>query len=328
MKVYTQLKIEERRTMFELHKNGASLRIISQVISRNKSTISRELKRNQYSDSVGYLPEHAALMAEKRKYRLESKLDRYPELKIYIKEKLQAGWGPDAISGRLELDGYRDVSAETIYQYVYSDEGKFLELYRYLASRNKARNQRHGRKARKPLIPERVSIHERSSEANERKETGHYEADLTFFKGNQSANIMVITERLTRYSIFIKNDSKDSLDVAKQLFNALASIPEEMLKSLTFDNGMEFSKHMLLRDFFDIKTFFCDPRSPWQKGQVEKTNAMLHKFIPKKSNLSTLDGKSLENLQHKFNNIPRKILGYKTPAELFTQNLQGVALHS
>lgn len=328
MKVYTQLKLEERENIFKLRQSGAGIKRIAKVINRDKSTISRELKRNRHTDSIEYLPDKADNMAKQRKYTLKSKIDRFPDLKNHIIEKLNEKWSPDAIAGRLKINGCTKISTETIYQYVYSDKGKELGLHHYLATRNKTRNQRHGRKARKIIIPERISIHSRSKDANERKEVGHFEADLTFCKGNRSANVMVITERKTRYSIFVKNESKRATEIGKKLFNVLASIPMNIRKSVAFDNGTEFVNHRLVRDFLDMKTYFCDPHSPWQKGQVEKTNAMLHRFIPKKSSLSTLDEKSLKDIQNQFNNIPRKVLGYKTSTELFNESLLGVALQT
>jgi IS30 family transposase len=267
-------------------------------------------------------------MGKERKYTLELKMNRFPSLKNYVIEKLRNKWSPDAISGRLKMESDVNISTETVYQYIYSDVGKTLGLYNYLATRSKMRNRRHARKARKVIIPERISIHDRPEEANQRTEIGHFEADLMFCRGDRSTNIMVITERKTRYSFFVKNESKKATVVGKNLFNTLAFIPAEIRKSVTFDNGTEFVNHRLARDFLDMDTFFCDPHSPWQKGQVEKTNAMLHRYISKKSSLFALDEKSLKNIQNQFNNIPRKVLGYKTSAELLNESLLGVALQT
>lgn len=328
MPVYTHLRFEEREKIFELRQKDVGIKLIAKIINRDKSTVSRELKRNQYSDSIEYLPDKADNMAKQRKHVLEVKINRFPKLKNYIVEMLNNKWSPDAIAGRLRMENSFKISTETIYQYIYSNEGKALGLYHCLATRNKTRNQQHARKLRKVIIPERVSIHDRSEAANKREEMGHFEVDLTFFKGNSSANIMVITERKTRYSLLVKNESKKATTVGKNLFNALAFIPTSIRKSATFDNGTEFVNHRLIRDFFNMNTYFCDPHSPWQKGQVEKTNAMLHRFIPKKSSLSSLDGSSLKDIQNQFNNIPRKVLGYKTSTELFTENLLRVALRT
>lgn len=329
MKVYTQLRIEERTIIYNLRQHGASLKVIGEVIHRNKGTISRELNRNKYSDTIPYLPDSADQMAKKRKNVLALKLDRNQTLKEHVIEKLKMKWSPDVIAGCLKATNAKaKISSEAIYQYIYSDQGKDLNLHSHLASKREKRNKLYGRKPRKQIIENKVSVHERPAEANERLEVGHFEADLTFCKGNQSANIMVITERSTRYSILIKNDSKKAVGVMQKLFNALAAIPQQLRKSVTFDNGTEFTYHQLIRNFLNMATYFCDPHSPWQKGQVEKTNAMLHRFIAKRSDLLTLDEESLSDIQDKFNNIPRKKLGYKTPAELFNYHLKEVALRA
>lgn len=329
MKVYTQLKIEERKIIFDLIQKGASQTIIGEVLNRDRTTIGRELKRNRYDENIAYLPDSAHLMAKERKHKRIPKLDSCDELRNHVIEKLKEQWSPDAIAGSLKVNNaQRKVSTEAIYQYIYSGKGKTLGLSQYLLTRREKRNKKHGRKSRKPTIEEKVSVHNRSEEANQRLEIGHLEADLTFFKGNQSSNIMVIIERTTRYTMLIKNESKKSVTVMKNLFNALSHLPESMRKSVTFDNGTEFTHHQLVRDFLDLDTYFCDPHSPWQKGLVEKTNAMIHRFIPKQSSLFTLDEKSLMGIQNKFNNIPRKVLGYKTPLEVFNSSLHKGALRT
>lgn len=328
MKVYTQLSIEERIIIYNLRQNGASLKIIGNIIKRNKSTIGRELKRNKYNESIPYLPDSADIATRERRNRLSFKLDRHDDLKKHVIQKLQDKWSPDVIAGVLKAEAATiRISAEAIYQYIYSDKGKALNMHTYLASKREKRNK-FGRKSRKQIIQNKVSVHERPTEANNRLEVGHFEADLTFSKGNQSANILVITERKTRYTVLIKNDSKKATDIMQKLFNFFAQIPEHMRKSVTFDNGTEFTYHQLIKDFLKIATYFCDPHSPWQKGQVEKTNAMLHRFVPKNSDFLTLDEDYLLNIQNQFNNIPRKKLGYQTPTQLFNLSLQRVALQA
>lgn len=328
MKKYTHLSLKEREEIFEMRRNKLTVRLISEKLNRDKSTIAREVKRNKYSDSISYLPDRAHNMARKRKYKYELKINRFPEIKQLLIEMLKMKWSPDVIAAKsFEIIGVK-ISTESLYQFIYSEEGQKLNLFTLLATGRKKRNIRFARKPRKTSIPERISIDKRPKKANKRKEVGHFEADLTFFKGNQSANIMVITERKTRYSLFIKNNSKKTLEVIKNTFKIFSLIPKKIRKSVTFDNGKEFTKHALIRDFLDMDTYFCDPHSPWQKGQVEKTNAMLHRFIPKKSSISLIDEKTLMNIQNQFNNIPRKVLGYKSPAELFNQQLHRVALQA
>lgn len=324
MKVYTHLKLEEREKIFEMRQNKRSIRAIAKDLERSVSTILRELKRNRYNDSIKYLPDKADLMAQKRKYILRPKINQNNEIRSYIIQKLQEKWSPDVIAGRLRIEK-KDmvISTETIYQYIYSAEGIALGLFKYLASQRKQRNKLFSRKMRKNIIPDRIDIHARSKAANDRIEPGHYEGDLTFFSGNQSENILTITERVTRYTFIIKQSSKKAVSTGKALFNTFAYIPQSLRKSITFDNGLEFAKHAILRQFLGMETFFCDRHSPWQKGQVEKTNAMIHRFLPKNRSIHPVNEASLLDIQNQFNSIPRKKLNYRTPTELFNQLLQG-----
>lgn len=328
MKVYTQLKFEERVDISLMKQKGMGIVAIAARLGRHRSTIDRELSRNQYDDLVAYMPDLADKKARQRKHKQVPKIEKNKTIKNYMLTKLRDKWSPDVIAGRLLIDYGLRITTESIYRYIYSPFGRALNLATCLATKRKKRNHRHERKSRKVIIPERVSVHERSDQANKRLEAGHFEGDLTFFTGNKSTNIMVITERSSRFSFFIKNVSKNAKVVGKNMFNCLASIPEHIRKSITFDNGTEFVNHRLARNFLKMKTYFCDPHSPWQKGQVEKTNAMLHRFIPKRASLASVDENSLKQIQNKFNNVPRKILGYKTPTEVFNQLLKNVALQA
>jgi IS30 family transposase len=330
MKLYHQLNEKERMEIYKLYKKGFKMRKIAAELGRSSSTIWRELKRNKCPETGDYLPDKAHLNAKKRKHVLIKKVKKYPKLKEYITEKLRIKWSPDAIAGRIKREGlFPNISTETIYQYIYSEEGNKEKIYMLLPFKQSARNKRGSRKPHKQgQIAERVSIHERPEAANSRSEAGHFEGDPTFFKKNKSANLLVITERVSRYTILVKNLSKHASETAKNMFNALAHLPKEVRKSITFDNGKEFAKHTLLRDHLGMKTYFCDPHSPWQKGQVEKTNAMLHRYISKNSSILPVSEKDLNDIQIRFNNIPRRILQFKTSAEAFSEILQNVALRT
>ncbi len=198
-----------------------------------------------------------------------------------------------------------------------------------LESKRKKRQQIHARKPRKVLIPKRrVLIHYRPAAINKRSEFGHFEGDLTFCNGNRSVNLLILTERVTKMSFIIKNNLKHATEVGKNCFNALAKIDQNAHKTITFDNGLKFVNHLLLKKFLKMDKYFCDKHSPWQKGQVEKTNAMLHRFIHKKALLTNIYDSSLIEIQNQFNNIPKKVLGYKTPLELFKKYLKRVALRT
>lgn len=300
---------------------GKSMRKIAFELKRDPSTISRELRRNTGNHYVGYLPDRAHIMAQKRKARHKPKLERSVELLEYVLKKLREKWSPEMIAGRLKFENPfgKKVCAETIYSFVYSKRGRSLELYQLLAKARPRRGIKHGRKPQSREIPERTSIHDRPDSIKQREEAGHFEGDLTFFKGNQSGNIGVMVERKSRFVFLNKNESKHTNVVMKGIFNTLASIPFLGRKTITFDNGKEFTKHTVLKNHLKMDTFFCDKSSPWQKGQVERTNVLLHRFIPKKTPFWQITDRLVQDIQDKMNNLPRKCLGFKTPAEVFSE---------
>lgn len=321
MKEYKQLDLKERGQLYVLKQEGKDVDQIAQGLGRNRSSIYRELRRNR-DHLLGYLPDTANNMAAQRKARHGMKLSRYAETKGFVVEKLRIGWSPEAIAGRMKSLGvpFR-VSSETIYRFVYSNEGRAKELYRCLLKGRPRRGLVCGRKQNRGRLLDRTPLVERPEIANTRVEFGHLEGDLTFFKGSRSENLAVIVERKSRTVTLFKNPSKKTLFVVKNFFNNLAQMPRDARKSITFDNGTEFAKHTLLKKGLGMATYFCDPHSPWQKGQVERTNAQLHRFIPKSSDLKDLSKGDLCKIQDLLNSIPRKCLGFKTPAEVFNENL-------
>jgi transposase, IS30 family len=322
MKEYTHLKLDERKKLYVRKKEGMPMAEIARELKRDKSSLYRELARNTADSVVGYLPDEANNLAEERKAILIPKLDRQPESKAVVVEQLKDGWSPEVIAGRVKLEPspFR-ISHEAIYQFIYGNEGQKLGLYKFLLRARPKRGLVHGRKSQKAKIPDRVSIHDRPAHIATREELGHYEGDLTFFTNNQSMNLGVIIERKTRLVRLIMNESKHAVVVMKGMFNKLAELPNFARRSITFDNGLEFVKHTVLRRFMDMDTYFCDKHSPWQKGQVEQMNSMLHRYLPKNSNLREVTHEQIELIENKLNSRPRKCLGFRTPAEAFSEEL-------
>lgn len=295
---------------------------MAKVLKRDKSTISRELARNTTNIRIGYLPDTAHDLTQKRKAKHGYKVDRHPELKDRIDEKLKIGWSPEAIAGKMKHNGATlKISHEAIYQYIYSADGKSKGLFKLLLRSRPTRGKLHGRTPRKTTIPERVSIHDRPEQINNRQEFGHFEGDLIFCEGSQSISITTLVERTTRFVQLVKNTSKHSVVVISGAFNKLASLSEESRRSLTLDNGVEFTRHTLIRDKLNMQTYFCDKHSPWQKGQIEKTNAILRRYIPWKRSIDQISTSELLEIENRFNDVPRKCLGYKTPREAFNEKL-------
>lgn len=341
MRQYTQLKELERVRIYEGKMQGLSISMIAESIGRNKSTVSREMIRN--SDHVGYLyPRDAQKRTEDRKARHGSKIERNSNLRDYMMEKLKIGWSPELIAGCWKSDHVdQPISTEAIYQYIYAPKHKDLKLWSLLIKHKKKRGVVRKSQA-KVIIQNRVSIHERPELINARQEIGHYEADLFFNRGSMSANVLVAQERVSRKVVLVKQDSKHS----DSTMNALQDVIGPEAKSCSFDNGTEFAEHQKL----GIPTFFCDPRSPWQKGSVENIIKLVRQLIPFSTSPIDITQNLLNWAADTLNNRPRKILGFLTPNEVFENelkkgesrmkpalpaaevsfnlNLEGVALHA
>ena len=214
MKEYTHLKLDERKKLYVMKKDGEPMTKIAKELKRHKSTLYHELERNTLDAKIGYLPDEANNLAKERKAVLIPKLDRQPEAKAVVIAQLKDGWSPEVIAGRAkrETSLFR-VSHEAIYQFIYGNEGQRLGLYKFLLRARPKRGLVHGRKTQKAKIPDRVPIHDRPAHVATREEFGHLEGDLTFFTGNQSMNLGVIVERKTRLVQLVMNESKHAVEV-------------------------------------------------------------------------------------------------------------------
>lgn len=301
-------------------KDKKGLREIAEFLGRSKSAVSMEISRNKIRGR--YIP----MVAEKKyKTRLHKvgfyKIDSNERIFNYIVNRLKYDkWSPDVISAKMKEDIGLSVSAETIYNYIYnSDEAKSLKLYKYLPSRRSVRLKQGSRK-KKQTIPDRISIHQREEVANDKVELGHIEADLTFNKGNRSSNIAVMVDKKSHKVYLTLNDSKKADIVAQGLTKRIKEIPKHLRKTFTIDNGKEFINHAKYKAL-GFKTYFCDAYSPWQKGLVEKINSMIHRLFPKANDINTLTKRKLRKIEDILNNMPRKILGYKTPNQVWAENM-------
>lgn len=341
MVYYTQLKELERVRIFDCRKQGISIRNIAEQIGRDKSTVSRELKRN--SDHIGYLyPKDAQKKTDIRKARHGTKIDRNNELKRYVLEKLNQRWSPVIIAGRWTIENpEKRIGTEAIYQFIYHPKNKKLELWKLLLRKKRKRGVIRKQRSTGGIM-HRVSIHQRPAGIETRELFGHYEADLMFNKGSQSENILTLVERKSRMVTFVKHESKHSEPIIESIKQKIGSTA----LSCTFDNGKEFALHHTL----GMPTFFCDPGSPWQKGSVENMNGVGREFCPFTMDPNSITQEYLDLATDILNNRPRKILNFSTPYEVFVneskkreksrvkpavpavevsfnQNLSSVALH-
>jgi IS30 family transposase len=317
---YEQLSLEERCTIAGLRAGGHSIRQIAARLDRSASTISREVRRNT-GTQVGYKPAYADEQAWARRWR-GSRLARQPDLRAFVLDRLAMGWSPEQVAGRLTLENSSmRISHESIYRFIDAQIRRTNDYgWRHYLPRAKCRRGRHARSHR-PVehIKHRVSIDCRPAAVNSRRQSGHWEADLLHPRKSGAA-ILVAQERKTRFTLLAKQPGKHAQPVVDRIKQWFSVLPPQLRRSLTQDNGPEFFEHHQLNPI-GVKTYFCHPHSPWQKGGIENTNGGLRRYIPRGTDPESFGEADLQNLANRLNNTPRKCLGFITPAEAFSNQL-------
>lgn len=324
-RTYTQLSLEERYEIARLRADGASIRKIATALDRAPSSVSREVKRNS-GRSIGYSPSYADELRWGRRWR-GPRLLRQPDLYKHVMDKLIMGWSPEQIAGRLKHDKSNlSISHESIYRFIYAQIARTTDYsWRLLLPRGKSTRGRRRRK-HKPIdnIKHRVSLNKRPSFIDKRRQVGHWEADLMMMS-DKKHNLLVVQERASRYSFIAKQNGKFAQGTVDRIKAWLKPLPSRLRRTLTQDNGPEFFFHHQLNGL-GIKTYFCDPHSPWQKGGVENMNARIRRFVPLKTKPDSISDRDVRELADLLNNTPRKCLGFKTPAEVFFKHLNPLHL--
>jgi IS30 family transposase len=291
-------------------------------LDRSPSSISRELKRNS-GVQLGFKPSYAQEQAAARRWT-GSRLERNAELRTVVLGGLGRGWSPEQIAGRLERQRARvTISHESIYRFIYAQIRRTNDgARRNYLPRRKYRRGRQGRRQRSAddLIKGRVSLALRPPGVATRRTFGHWEGDsMAFATPGQTA--LVALERKSRLLLAARQPGKASQPVAEQLRDWFAPLDRRLRRSITFDNGTEFARHLVLTDQLAVQTFFCDPHSPWQKGGIENAIGRLRRALPRKTNLDTIDHQLFAAAIAAYNHMPRKCLQFRTPAEVFLAKL-------
>ena len=330
MSHYRHLSITEREKLWEMHLLGSSLRKISVALGRSASTISRELKRNRKKD--GYQPSVAQekYRVRRRRCRREKLLKKDPELAATVRRLLaEQQWSPEQISQRLRLEGTGKVSYATIYRAlkcgIMEPKGqRRKQKGRYpLEKHLRRKNRPNGGHRRKSPFKDALKIHDRSEAANNRSERGHLEGDTVYRKAARQS-LLTLADRKTRFLWTACCPSKRMEDMKKVMIAVLSSLPEGVLKSVTFDRGSEFQCYQQVSEALGgIPIYFADPMSPWQRGTNENTNGLLRQYVPKHSCKVPFSEELLQEFTNKLNHRPRKCLDWKTPYEAFF----GTSLH-
>jgi len=318
------LSLAEREEISRGIASGRSLRSMALQLGRSPSTISRELKRNGGIDQYrAHAAEKAAWDRARRAKRCKLLLNR-PLARI-VARLLRQRWSPWQIAGRLKRryphDENRRVSHETIYKTLFIQargalKKELLEHLRRSRSMRRSRHhtQKHGTHGQ---IVDAVSIRERPAEAEDRAVPGHWEGDLLF--GSNNSQIATLAERQTRFCMLVRVGGKDTQTVVDALIKHAHKLPRELYKSLTWDRGSEMADHKRFSLATDIKVYFCDPQSPWQRGSNEQINGLLRQYFPKGMDLSTVHQNKLNAVARQLNERPRQTLDFETPAERFAR---------
>ncbi len=303
---------------------GQPIRAIARTLGRAPSTVSREVGRN--GGHALYRAVEADKSAWDRGRRPKRcKLVLNWRLAQLVAAKLKKNWSPEQIAGWLKAEYPRDeryhVSHETIYQSLFIQARGALkkELTAHLRSQRTIRRSKHAKSkgVGQGELKDIVSIRERPASIEDRAVPGHWEGDL--IAGSKNTHIATLVERKTRYVMLAKVNGRDTETVIKALIKQSKKLPKELYKSLTWDRGKELADHKEFSLATDIKVYFCDPRSPWQRGSNENTDGLLRQYFPKRTDLSVHSQAHLNKVARELNERPRKTLGFRTPAQKFNE---------
>jgi transposase, IS30 family len=316
---YKHLSFAERYFIAIGLKNKMSHNQIAQAIGRSQSTVSREISRN--TGLKGYRYKQADRFARERHTCKEKAVKMTNEIKYIVSICLQHDWSPEQIAGRLREEEVVSLHHETIYQYLLADKANGGELYKQLRHQEKTYRKRYGSAHNRTGIPDRRDIDERPAAANSRERTGDWEADTIIGKNHKGA-IVTLDERKSKLRLAAPLPGKKAKCV-KDAVTALFYPIKQFVKTITFDNGKEFTLHKEIAEEIECETYFAKPYHSWERGQNENANGLLRQYFPKSMELLDITAQQVVSAVDKLNSRPRKCLNFKTPYEVF-EELTGV----
>lgn len=312
MRNYTQLTLEQRYHISALIKTGCSVTYIAAELGVNKSTISRELRRNGNRHGA-YYPSQADKRARKSKRgRVRSRID--PDTWVNVECCLCLDMSPEQTHLYLKNNGYQTVSHEHIYQYIRADRKAGGDLYKHLRGRPRHKKTYGSGRDRRGKIS-LPSIEARPSVVDERSCIGDWEADTIIGKGSNQA-IVTLVERKSRFTLMEKVNGKTADEVAKAIISLLKPLVLYAL-TITVDNGKEFAGYKKIAKELGVNLYFAHPYHAWERGTNENTNGLIRQYVPKNMNISDVTADHLTFVMHRLNNRPRKVLGIQTPNQVF-----------
>lgn len=307
---YTQLSERQRYQISHLKRMGYFQHAIANEVGVHPSTISREVRRNQSRN--GYDFEKAQQKAKDRRHQPDHRITA--QTWAVVETKLKEDWSPEQISGWLNREKQPGISHEWIYQFILKDKKSGGKLYVHLRCQ-KRRRKRYGSYSRRGVIQNRRSIEERPEIVSKRDRIGDWELDTVIGKNHQGA-LVTIVDRKSRYLLMGKVENNTSELVSDTILRLLKPI-RGSIKTLTSDNGKEFSDHKHIEETLQAQFYFAHPNSSWERGTNENTNGLIRQYIPKGRHMTTVEEKEIARILDRLNHRPRKCLGFRSAHDIF-----------
>ena len=313
MQSYKQLTENERYQIYTMKSLGYNQKEIAKHVKRSASTISRELKRN--TGLRGYRPKQAQHLSDERRQNAYKHRKLTSEVCGWIDHLIKQQLSPEQVAGYLEREKSVVLHHETLYQYIYNDKALGGDLYTHLRIASKPYRKRYGCYDRRGQIENRRSIDERPAIVENKRRIGDWEGDTIIGQGRQSA-LLTLVERKSLYTVIIKLASRNATDLAHGLIHGMKKMKSK-IKTITVDNGKEFSAHQTIAKNLKADIYFAHPYSSWERGINENTNGLIRQYFPKGTDFNTITDDQIQAVMNKLNNRPRKTRGFKTPNEIF-----------
>ena len=320
------ITLEQRYTICVMKENGFNQKEIAETIGKDKSVVSRELKRNCDKRSKKYEADLAQRKYQQRQKEKPKHIYFTEEVKQLVNEYLNKDYSPEQIAGRLKKEGKNCVSPERIYQYIWSDKKKGGILYKHLRHNGRKYRKRGNSKDTRGIIKDRIDIDKRPAIVDEKIRIGDLEIDTVIGKNHKGA-LLTINDRVSSNVWIAKLDGKNAEELAQKTIEILNPL-NDFVHTITADNGKEFAEHKKISEALNLDFYFAKPYHSWERGANENTNGLIRQYFTKGSSFENITIYDVQNVQNVLNNRPRKKLNYLTPNEFLSIHLfnQKVAL--
>lgn len=316
---------KQRYTIYRMLLNGKTQKEIAAMLGRDKSVISREIKRNRDKRSGQYYYKQAQKKCEDRKKNRTYKERFTPEIQAQVEKRLKDKLSPEQIAGEAKDQGKECVSHERIYQHIWEDKRKGGRLYVHLRNKGKRYRKRGNPKQSRGIITDRIDIDKRPKIVEKKNRFGDLEIDTMIGKNHKGA-LVTILDRASGIVKIRKVKAKEARVVARATLSALKPY-KEMLHTITSDNGKEFANHQFISHCLDVDFFFAKPYASYQRGANENVNRLIRQYFPKKTDFAKISDARIKLVENELNNRPRKCFGFKTPIHIF-EKLNQVAFET